>query len=274
MIFSSTTSAMLAPPLDAPFAVRLDSPAALNRPGLACAPLRALERRRLAAARVILPWGQAGANALPPGSAPAIVVPSQIVPSEPVEPDRARERLAVAYTPDPKAKGLDLVVAGFAEAAVEGARLAVYGIDPDHARDFLRAAGDGGAGRARAPPDSLPSASSERRCARRSSYASGGALGGYGRRRWRRLLEGALLATLPAGGAYEALPIARELEPSLVGSEITAAALGDAIAIRLLARRRAPQLVPARCRGAPRPLRAGRGRRDRPRSRPAGAAGS
>ena len=52
-----------------------------------------------------------------------------------------RERLAVAYTPDPKAKGLDLLVAGWAAAAVPDARLEVYGLDPERARAHLRRCG-------------------------------------------------------------------------------------------------------------------------------------
>ncbi len=229
VIFSATTTSMLAPRLDVPFAVRLDSPAALNRPGLACAPLRALERSRLAAATLVLPWGQAGADALPAGSAPAVVVPSQMVASGPAEHERTRERLAVAYTPDPKAKGLDLVVAGFGEAAVEGARLAVYGVEPDRARAFLRERGV-------AEPPGLDLhgfvPEDEFRSALRHAHAfvSGARWEDYGQAPLEALIEGALVATLPAGGAYEALTIARELEPALVGGEISAPALAPAIA--------------------------------------------
>ena len=49
--------------------------------------------------------------------------------------------VAVAYVPDPKAKGLDVVVGAWAAAGIEGARLEVFGIDPDVARAHLRRTG-------------------------------------------------------------------------------------------------------------------------------------
>ena len=43
------------------------------------------------------------------------------------------------------------------------------------------------------------------------------------------LADGALLATVPSGGPYEGLRLARRLDPSLVAGEIDAAALAPAI---------------------------------------------
>ena len=43
------------------------------------------------------------------------------------------------------------------------------------------------------------------------------------------LADGALLATVPSGGPYEGLRLARQLDPSLVASEIDGAALAPAI---------------------------------------------
>ena len=48
VVVSTTTAAMLAPLGDRPYAVRLDAPAVLNRPGRRNAIQHALERRRLA----------------------------------------------------------------------------------------------------------------------------------------------------------------------------------------------------------------------------------
>ena len=65
-------------------------------------------------ARLTIPFSVAGAEALPTGAARAIVVSPPIDPSsaDGGSGRSARERLAVAYVPDPKAKGLDVVVAG------------------------------------------------------------------------------------------------------------------------------------------------------------------
>src|SRR5215217_8578270 len=54
------------------------------------------------------------------------------------------EPLAVAYVPDPKAKGLDVLVRGWVAAGVEGARLEVYGLDRDRAEAHLRRTGTEG----------------------------------------------------------------------------------------------------------------------------------
>jgi hypothetical protein len=43
------------------------------------------------------------------------------------------------------------------------------------------------------------------------------------------LADGALLATVPSGGPYEGLRLARRLDPSLVATEIDPAALAPAI---------------------------------------------
>ena len=55
LVISTTTAALLIGDPGVPFAVWLDSPARLNRPGVLNAPLHVLERRQLARARVLLP---------------------------------------------------------------------------------------------------------------------------------------------------------------------------------------------------------------------------
>ena len=65
VVVSTTTAAMLAPLGDRPYAVRFDAPAALNRPGRRNAIQHALERRRLAGARLVLPLSRAAERSLP-----------------------------------------------------------------------------------------------------------------------------------------------------------------------------------------------------------------
>ena len=105
VVFSTTTAALLAGPLEVPFAVWLDSPARLNRPGLASLPLHALERRQLARARVLLPHSPGAVQTLPVGSAPTVLIPPPI-PAAPVVPgEEAREPLAIGYTPTRRPRG-------------------------------------------------------------------------------------------------------------------------------------------------------------------------
>jgi hypothetical protein len=228
VVFSSSTAAMVAPALEVPYAVRLDCPARLNRPGRRNAVLHVLERRALRRARLTLPWSEAGRDALPAGAAPAVLVPPTVEPSGPGADDR--EPLAVAYVPDPKAKGLDVLAAGWAAAGVaaDGARLRVYGLDPGWGRAHLRRSG--------VPeppgiewPGMVPA--TEFRAALREArlFAAGARWEDFGQAPLEALADGALVATVPSGGAYEALRLARELDSSLVAPGIEPLGFGRAI---------------------------------------------
>ena len=134
----------------------------------------------------------------------------------------------MAYVPDPKAKGLDVVVGGWAAAGVDGARLEVYGLDPDWARAHLRRTGV-------AEPDSLelrgtvPATEFRARLRRARVFVHGARWEDWGQAPLEALADGALLATVPSGGPYEGLRLARQLEPALVAGDIDAAALALAI---------------------------------------------
>jgi glycosyltransferase involved in cell wall biosynthesis len=229
LIVSSTTAAMLLPGLPMPYAVRFDAPARLNRPGARNAFLHALERRAMRRARVTVPLSVAGAEALPDGAARPVVVSPPIDPSQPRDDDPLeRERLAVAYAPDPKAKGLDIAVGGWVAAGVGGARLEVYGLDPEWARSHLRRTGV-------AVPESVelrgsvPAADFRARLRRARVFVHGARWEDWGQAPLEALADGALLATVPAGGPYEALRVARRLDRSLVADRIDSQSLGTAI---------------------------------------------
>lgn len=225
VVFATTGAAMLAPIGDRPYAVRFDSPAALNRPGRRNAIQHALERRRLRDARLLLPLSHAAARAVPPGSARSVVVPMPVAPSGP---DGPRGRLAVAYTPDPKAKGLDVLAAAWGLAAVPDARLLVFGIDPERGRAFLARFGipepAGLEWRGSVPRD-------EFRAALRQAHVhvTSARWEDWGQAQLEALADGALLASTPAGGPFEALTFARALDPRLVAGEVSAPALAAAI---------------------------------------------
>jgi len=229
LIVSSTTAAMLLPSLPMPYAVRFDAPARLNRPGARNSLLHALERRAMRRARLTVPLSVAGAEALPEGAAPPVIVSPPIDPSAPPGADTPpRERLAVAYVSDPKAKGLDVVVAAWAAAAVEGARLEIYGLDPSWARSHLRRTGV-------AEPASVelrgtaPAAEFRERLSRARVFVHGARWEDWGQAPLEALADGTLLATVPAGGPYEALRLARELDPALVAATVDPAQLAGAI---------------------------------------------
>jgi glycosyl transferase family 1 len=229
LVVSTTTAAMLLPSLQQPYAVRLDAPARMNRPGARNAPLHALERRALGRAALVLPWSEAARGELPPNVAPTVVLPPPVEPSSPRAATPAdRERLAVAYVPDPKAKGLDVLCAGWAAAGVADARLAVFGIEPERARAFLARVG------LPEPPRiewaGLTEPATFRAALRRAHvYVGTARWEDFGQAPLEALADGALLATVPSGGPFEALAFARSLAPELVAASLAPADLGAAI---------------------------------------------
>ncbi len=226
VIFSSITSSLLARRPRVPYAVRLDAPSRLNRPGARNALQHALEIRRLRDARLVLPFSEAAANALPARSAPAVVLPQPIVPAEsqPAE----RDRLAVAYTPDPKAKGLDVVVAAWAQAGLGGSRLEIFGIEPDRGRRHLARHGlpepAGLLWRGR-----VQAAEFRATLRRAHVFLTGARWEDFGFAQLEALADGALLVCGATGGAFEALSHARELAPSLCTDDLRPESIAGAL---------------------------------------------
>lgn len=226
LIFSSTTSALLAGHTHMPYAVRLDAPCRLNRPGARNAVQHALERKRLRQARLVLPFSALAAKALPPEAAPHLVLPQPIVPSGPAPPQR--ERLAVAYTPDPKAKGLDIVVAAWAHAGLASARLEIFGIDPDLGRRHL-------AKHAIPEPPGLlwrgrvDQAEFRGTLRHAHVFLAGARWEDFGFAQLEALADGALLVCGGSDGPFEALAHARELAPRLCVGDLRPQSLAGAL---------------------------------------------
>jgi len=218
IVFSSTTAALLArPPADIPYAVWLDSPARLNRAGQASAVLHPFERRQLARARLVLTWSPTAAAELPLGAAPSVVV-SPPIPVAPVTTEVAREPVVVAYTPDPKAKGLQLLCAAWGQAELPGARLVISGISRDRAVDFLARRG------VRLPPAAelvgmLPQPSFRGLLDRARVFVSAAEWEDFGIAPLEALDRGAALVSAPAGGPFPALAIARDLAARFVAPD-------------------------------------------------------
>jgi hypothetical protein len=226
LVISATTAAMLADTRGLPYAVRLDAPACLNRPGPRNAGLHALERRALARARLVLPWSEAARAALPAGHAPAVVVPPPIERSG--ERPWRRDRLAVAYTPDVKAKGLEIVCGAWAAAGIRDARLEVFGVEREPALAHLGRTGvtlpDGVDFLGKTAPERF------RESLRRArAYVGGARWEDFGQAPLEALADGALLATVPSGGPFEALALARRLAPELVADELDGVALATVV---------------------------------------------
>lgn len=243
LVISTTTAALLVGDPGVPFAVWLDSPARLNRPGVLSAPLHWLERRQLARARVLMPHSPGTVAALPAGAAPSVMVPPP-VPEAP-EPTDDREPFVVGYPPDPKAKGLALLCAAWAETAMPGVRLLIAGIEPGRARAFMARRGISLPAGAELV-GVLPQPSFRDLLARARVFVSAAEWEDFGVAPLEALDRGAALVCAPAGGPFPALGLARTLAPEFVAADRAPASLARALEAafaaapdRLIAYRRA-----------------------------------
>lgn len=223
VVFSTVTAALLQ--RDAgPYAVRFDSPAALNRPGVTGAWQRRAERRALAGARCLLPWSEGAAKAAP-GDSPRVVLP---VPIEHLPHAGDRDIDALAYAGDPKKRGLDTLCRAWSQASGD-ARLVVGGIEPDRARQWL-------ARRRIAEPAGVewvgpvPRNQWLEMLQRTRLFVNASRWEDYGLSQLEALAAGAALVTVPSAGAYEALPLAGRLESRLVAEDL-AHALASGLAL-------------------------------------------
>jgi Glycosyl transferases group 1 len=231
IVFSTVTAALLQRPR-VPYAIRFDSPAALNRPGIAGAWQRRAEIRAMRGATALLPWGEAGAAAVPEAARPTPVIPLH-VPVDPPPASSPREIDAIAYSGYPEKRGLDLLMQAWA-AAGEGRRLLVAGIERDRAEDWLGRrglvvpAGVEWSGL-------LGHEEWQATLTRARVFVNASRREDHGLSQLEALAARCMLVTVPSAGPYEALPIARRLEPRFVPDDSTPKALATSLEAALSA---------------------------------------
>jgi hypothetical protein len=232
VIYSSTTAALLWP---CPGAVRFDAPSAANRPGRHGLWQRPLERRRLGAAPLLLPWSEGALNETPPGARRgqrALVLPVPVEPSPAPGGEEAagaaaapKDVAALTYAANPRKKGLDRVLAAWRRArgegrAADGEELLVAGTTEHELQQAgLHPEREAGV-RVLGPISSAEYRALVRRarvfvCAPRRED--------YGIAQLEALADGCQLVTTPAPGPYAALPIARTLDARLVSEDLAGA---------------------------------------------------
>jgi glycosyltransferase involved in cell wall biosynthesis len=225
VIVSSATTALLLRRPRVPWAVRFDSPTALNRGGPSGLWQRLRERRVFAAADLLLPWGEAAAQAAAPiaGGTRMVRLPVP-VDAEPVPGERSG---AVAYIGWMWKRGLDLLCAAWAKAA-PSMTLTIGGCDRETGVAWL-------ARRGIAEPanvdwaGALPRDQWLRRVATARVFINASRREDHGLAQLEALAVGTPLVTVPSPGAYEALPIARRLAPELVAADVSSEALAAAL---------------------------------------------
>jgi glycosyltransferase involved in cell wall biosynthesis len=222
IVSGATTALMLRRPR-VPWAVRFDSPTALNREGWSGAWQRTRERRVFRAADVLLPWGRAAAAAVTHPRVITLPVPVQAPPSAA---DRAPEVLA--YAGWLWKRGVDILCAAWSIAAPPGVRLVIGGADRAAGLAWLARCGIA------EPPrvewaGSVPHDEWLARVARARAFVNASRREDHGLAQLEALAAGTPLVTVPSPGAYEALPIARALAPDLVAADLSAPALAAAL---------------------------------------------
>jgi len=205
VLYSTTTAALLGPVAGA---IRFDAPAAGNRPARHGVWQRPVERRRLASAPLLVPWSPGGLAEAPRPHADAVVVPVGVAPSGPV--DGPREIAAVTYGANPEKKGLDRVLAAWRAARRPGETLVVAGLDSAD-EDGIRFAGH------------LERSAYRALLRRAQLFVTAPRREDYGIAQLEALADGCRLVTNAAPGPYAALPLARALDPRLVGDDLAGA---------------------------------------------------
>ena len=250
VIYSSTTAALLWP---RPGAIRFDAPSAGNRPGRHGIWQRPLERRRLRQAPLLLPWSEGGLREAPVSAGRgdrALVLPVAVEPSVPGGRDAGgrpssaqlagvRDIAAVTYGANPAKKGLDRVLAAWRAMRRPGEELVVMGAGAEELRRAGLASLSSSFVSSRQPcggaehgysatagvraVDMLPYEEYRALLRRARVFVCAPRREDYGIAQLEALADGCLLVTTPAPGPYAALPIARELDPRLVGEDLPSA---------------------------------------------------
>jgi hypothetical protein len=232
LIYSSTTASLLWP---RPGAIRFDALSAGNRPGRHGLWQRPLERRRLRAASLLLPWSDgalaevrspASSGGAPPpihthSHALTLPVPIESSLGSIDSPSGSPERdiAAFAYVANPAKKGLERILEAWRAVHRPGEELVLAGAPESD----LRAHGYALPARGVSVVSMLPYDEYRALLRRARAYVCAARREDYGISQLEALADGCLLVTTPSPGPYVALPIARELDPRLVGDDLAGA---------------------------------------------------
>jgi glycosyltransferase involved in cell wall biosynthesis len=165
---------------------------------------------RLAQASLLLPWSEFsldGVRARVPVKVVGVAVEASGSPLARHERDIA----AITYAADPDKKGLGAVLEAWARARREGEELVVAG-----AADVPAAPGVNAVGL-------LPRPQYRALLRRSRIYLTAPRREDYGIAQLEALADGCMLVTTPAPGPYEALRLARALDPRLVTGDLVSA---------------------------------------------------
>lgn len=219
VVYSTITAALLQRRPQQTYAIRFDATASLNRPGWGGAWQRGAEKRPLRGARMLLPVSRGAEAAVPVSGPPVVRLP---IPIERFDGAAARDIDAVAYAGYPRKRGLEVLCGAWAAAGPPGGRFVIGGLDRAKGVAWLDRSG------VEEPPGvewagSLPRAEWLELVGRARVYVNASRWEDFGVGPLEALSAGTPLVTVPTPGSFEALPLARELAPSLVSPDLAAA---------------------------------------------------
>jgi glycosyltransferase involved in cell wall biosynthesis len=237
VVYSTVTAALMQRP-KGKYAVRFDSPAAENRQGASGVWSRRREAKVLAGADLLLPWGNAALNVIPPEANGVRTIPLHV----PIEGSPSAQRSAsiagteerdidvLAYAGYPEKRGLDVLIQAWQTSGLATSRrLRITGIERDRAVDFLK--------RKRITEPTgiewsglLEPGQFRYTLSRTRVFVNASRREDHGLSQLEALAAGAALVTVASEGPYEALPLATKLDPRLVTA--TATPQGLAFALR------------------------------------------
>jgi glycosyltransferase involved in cell wall biosynthesis len=200
VVYGAMGAALLWPQ---PGAIRFDAPMAANRPGHHGLWQRPVERRRLVQAPLLIPVSPLTLDETPRPRADAIVVPIPVAASAPAG-GSVRDVAVLTYAANPHKKGLDRVLEAWLVARRGDEELWVAGVEPRAPVDGVRWAGR------------LDPAAYRALLRRTRVFVAAPRREDYGIAQLEALADGCVLVTTRAPGAYEALAIARTLDPRTV----------------------------------------------------------
>ncbi len=213
ILFSGVQSAMLQPRSRLRVAgLRFDALTTANRPGRANFVQHLLERRALRRLALLVPAGL-GHAAPVWRDRPVAALPFPVAIPATVQADR--EPIVLCYAGNPEKKGLDLIAQAWDIVAPPERRLVVTGIEAERGRTYLRKQGVPEP----AGIDWAGSLDADRYGAllsRAEAYMSASRFEDYGIAQLEALANGTPLVTTQSPGGYEALGLARQLEPAFV----------------------------------------------------------
>jgi glycosyltransferase involved in cell wall biosynthesis len=207
VVYCSITAALLWP---RPGVIWLDAIAAENRPGRHGVWQRAVERRRLAGAPLVLTMAPDSLAPLGAARRPdSVVVPVAVQSSG--APAAVRDVDVVAYAADPVKRRLDFILETWRRARRDDETLVITGTERVSEVPGVRFTG-------RLPPEEF------RALLRRARvFVAASRREDFGIAQLEALADGAMLVTTPAPGPYPALALARELDPRLVAEDLARA---------------------------------------------------